>query len=60
MNDNDVRERVLMKLSEMAEDCETETDIIITYNELRRLLRDYKNDLKNRLKYGKETTENDD
>ena len=58
MNDNDVRERVLIKLSEMA-DCETVSDLTITYAELKHLLRDYKNALEIRLRYGKETTEND-
>ena len=58
MNDNDVRERVLIKLSEMA-DCETVSDLIITYTELKHLLRDYKNALEICLRYRKELIEND-
>jgi len=58
MNDNDVREMTLIKLSEMA-DCETVSDMVITYMELKHLLRDYKNELEIRLKYGKENNEND-
>lgn len=58
MSDNEVRERVLMKLSEMA-DCETVGDLVITYMELRHFLRGYKYALELQLKCGKETTEND-
>lgn len=58
MNDNEVRERTLIKLSEMA-DCETVSDLTITYLELKHLLRDYKSALEIRLKYGKENNEND-
>lgn len=58
MNDNDVRERTLIKLSEMA-DCETVSDLTITYMELKHLLRDYKNALEIDLRYEKETNEND-
>lgn len=58
MSDNEVSERVLMKLSEMAE-CETVGDLVITYMELKHLLRGYKYALELQLKCGKETTEND-
>lgn len=53
------RELVMIKLSEM-EDCETVSDLDVTYIELKKLLRYYKQNLVTELMYnGKETTEND-
>ena len=58
MNDNDVREIVAEKLAKMA-DSKTVTEVILAHLELKSVLRDYKNELKIRLTYGKETPEND-
>lgn len=58
MNDNDVRESVLEKLSKMA--CsKTVGDLNINYLLLKTMIRDYKRALEFDLRYGKETTEND-
>lgn len=53
MNDNDVREIVAEKLAKMA-DSKTVTEMTIAYLELKTVLRDYVNELKIRLTYGKE------
>ena len=53
MNDNDVRESVLEKLSKMA--CsKTVCDLNINYVQLKSMLRDYKGALEFDLKYKKE------
>ena len=58
MSDNDVREQVLMKLSKMA-DSKTVCDLNLIYVQLKSMLRNYKGALEFDLRYGKETTEND-
>lgn len=58
MNDNDVREAVLEKLSKMA--CsKTVCDLNIIYVQLKSMMRDYKGALEFDLRYGKENNEND-
>lgn len=54
MNDNDVRDDVLSKLSLMA-DAETTRDLLDTYFELKDLLRDYKTFLSLKLIHRKES-----
>lgn len=59
MNYQYVRERTTDELSRMASG-ETAYDVEMAYFELKRTLRDYKNQLLIKLRYGKETNENDD